>query len=233
MLIGNGIKEDDMVLITVIIRTFNSASLVRVAIESALNQTLAKEDYEVLVVDDDSTDHTMDILKEYGERIRTVRNRGSGPVSAINTGLEESNGIFIILLDADDEFLETILEKLLKAIETSNKNFAYCDYYERDINSGEMTVVSLKESIFRSVAGGFLIRTRILINLGGYDESLIFPEYDLLIRMLKCNEGVHVPEPLFIYNRRPDSITSDKETVLKGMKQLEERYGNINDIREY
>jgi glycosyltransferase involved in cell wall biosynthesis len=217
----------------VIIRTQNSANFAKNAIDSVLNQTLPKDFYQIIVVDDGSVDNTKEVLESYGNEIKIVETSRLGYIKAANIGIKKSEGKYVILLDSDDTLEPIALEELLNAIEQSDADFVYCDYYEKNIN-GEIKTISLKENIFNSVAGGILFKKSAVEKMGGYDEKLIFPEYDLLIKLMrkKCNYK-HVPLPLFTYFRRKGSITADKERVKIGFKQLFDKYGEIDGLRIY
>lgn len=220
--------------ISVIIRTYNSARFVEGAIRSALNQTIASNSFEVIVVDDGSTDNTLEILGKFRKETRLIRSEHIGPAGAANLGIAESRGDFIILLDSDDQFDSLILEKLLQAINAGEADFAYCDYYEEEIEEEKKEIVSLKDNIFNSIAIGILFRKRIIQEAGGYDPDLLFPEYDLLIRLARKGcKGAYVPLPLFTYNRHRSSLTGEKEYVERGLRQLSDRYGEIRGIRKY
>ena len=220
--------------ISVIIRAYNSARFVEEAIRSVLNQTIARDSFEVIVVDDGSTDNTLEILRKFGEEIKLVISEHIGPIGAANLGIAESRGDFIILLDSDDLFDSHILEELSHAISENEADYAYCDYYEKTVDEEKKEVVSLKDNLFNSVAAGILFRKNVVQDAGGYDPSLIFPEYDLLVKLMKKGrKGIHVSEPLFTYNRRQSSLTADKKLVEKGIKQLLDRHGEISGIRRY
>jgi spore coat polysaccharide biosynthesis protein SpsF len=231
--IRNSVNPQE-VKISVIIRTHNSANFVKNAVDSVLNQTLSKELYEILVIDDGSTDATKDILKNYGNKIRLIEGRELGAVKSANLGIENSRGEYVILLDSDDVFEPNALEEMLTAIQDSYADLVYCDYFEKDIENSKIKTISLKDNIFNSVAGGILFKELLLKDLGGYDESLIFPEYDLLIKLMrKKYKYTHVPISLFTYVRHKRSLTADKEIVRKGFKQLFDKYGEIKGLRKY
>jgi len=220
--------------VTIIIRTCNSEKFVRGAIESTLKQNAPSALYEILAVDDGSTDNTKEILKSYGNKIRLIEQESKGYVKAINCGIINARGEYIILLDADDTFEPTIISEMLSIFENEEDlGFVYCDYYEKNMETGEVKVVSLKDNIFNSVAGGIMFRKEVLEEVGMYSESLVFPEYDLLIKVIKKYKGRHVSRPLFTYCRHKDSLTADKERVRIGKEQLFAKYGVIEDIRGY
>ena len=100
-----------MPLVSVILPTYNRADTIRRAIESVRNQTL--QDWELLVVDDGSTDDTADVIaaRYAGEpRLKLIRQENQGVSAARNTGLRASSGKYLAFIDSDDEFLPHHLE---------------------------------------------------------------------------------------------------------------------------
>ena len=102
--------------VSVIIPTYNSAQYITEAIESALNQTY--KDFEIIVVDDGSTDNTKDILRSYIEKkkIHYFYQKNSGVSSARNTGVRVSQGEYISFLDSDDFWAAEHLQQLFNAM---------------------------------------------------------------------------------------------------------------------
>src|SRR3954464_15397715 len=87
-------------LVSAIIPTYNREHVVGRAVESALRQTYART--EVIVVDDGSTDRTLEALRVYGDRITVITQKNGGPAAARNSGIRASNGQLIAFLDSDD-----------------------------------------------------------------------------------------------------------------------------------
>jgi glycosyltransferase involved in cell wall biosynthesis len=105
--------------VTVLIDTYNYGHYVEQAVESALGQDFPREQREIVVVDDGSTDDTEARLRKYGDSIRYLRKPNGGQASAFNHGLERSRGEIVALLDADDLWLP---DKLRRVCETFEKN---------------------------------------------------------------------------------------------------------------
>ena len=168
-----------------------------------------------------------------------VKNLEAAPITAIIgieilPQIENAYGDYFILLDSDDMFEPTIIEEMANAAEKDSPDFIVCDYYERNTENNEMKLIELKGNIFNSVAGGILFLKSKIAGVGGYDESMVFPEYDVLMKLLNAGaKYAHIQRPLLIYNRGPDCITSDKKIVMLGMKQLKDKYGEIKGIRKY
>lgn len=98
-----------MVKVSVIIPTYNRAQYIAAAIDSVLGQTYP--DYEIIVVDDGSTDNTRQVLSRYGERIRYIYQKNSKEGAARNNGIRHAQGEFVALLDSDDLWLPHKLER--------------------------------------------------------------------------------------------------------------------------
>jgi glycosyltransferase involved in cell wall biosynthesis len=224
--------------ISVIIRNYNSEKYIGNAIHSALNQTLPKKLYEILIVDDGSEEQSKDVLLNYRNKssslIRILFKEHEGSTSALNSGIIEALGEFIIILDSDDEFKNEILEEMFNIHHSQEVDYVYSDYYEKAIHKQELKLVSAKDNLLFTVAAGIMFKKKDLLEFGLYDEEFILPEYDLLIKFEKNNlVGYHIAKPLFIYNRREGSITSNKMLVEKAKKQLINKWGNEFTIRDY
>jgi len=220
--------------ISIIIRTHNSEKFVKVAINSAINQSVPFGLYEIVVVDDGSNDNTLNILKTYKDRIIVIKEKNLGPIKSINRGIEQAIGDYVILLDSDDFLEPNALQEFLNKINNKEVDFVYSDYYEIDTGKNEFKVISLKNNIFNSVAGGIVFKKSVIEKLGGYDEDLLFPEYDLLIKLIKNgHKHKYVAKPLFRYYRHERSLTSNRKYVNKGLDQLFKKYGDINGLRRY
>ena len=113
-----------MPTVSVIIPTFNRSKLVVNAIRSVLRQTY--RDYELIVVDDGSTDDTPEALKPYMDRIRYVHQPNLGASAAQNRGVQLARGKWISILASDDVWLPTKLEAQLKAVTTLGNDFGAC-----------------------------------------------------------------------------------------------------------
>lgn len=224
---------NDRVLVSAIIPTYNRGYIVDRAIESVLNQTY--ENIEVIVVDDGSTDNTQEKLKEYGDRIRVVYHRNSGPAAARNRGIEASRGEIIAFLDSDDVWLPTKLERQVSLLQRSRTYVpcCLCNGIQRfagrretslfDIAPLKLTcdeglclnvadVLATRSVLFCQVVA---IRREALESTGYFDESLRFMEdYDLALRLSLEGPWGLIREPLAIINS-----TSADGLWLKALKE--------------
>lgn len=219
-------------MISIIIRTYNNGSFIQKAVDSALQQDYP--DFEVIVVNDGSTDNTATILNSFhDQKLKIIHQENKGMIEAGYQGLRLAQGEEIIFVDGDDEALPTMLKELQSALAQQSENsFAYADYYELDLSSGKKKEVSCK-NIFNTLACGILFKKKVLEKQGFWDRRLIFPEYDLLIRLQKENKGVHVAKLLYLYQRHPHSFTANKRKVQEGKKQLIAKYGPLPGFKKY
>lgn len=218
---------------SVVIPSYEAASFVAGAIESALAQTVAA--HEVIVSDDGSTDDLDEALRPYGSRIRLVRGAHAGPAAARNRALRVATGDFVAALDADDAYQPERLEALAwLAQERPDLDILGTDaslevggaVVGRFNASTPFPVTGQREAAFRScfLAAPAARRSRLLA-VGGYDERLRAGEdWDMLLRLLLagCAAGL-VDEPLYTYRLRPDSITSGRVAALRSRVQLLEQ----------
>src|ERR1700733_5357754 len=101
---------------SVLIPTYNREEYLRQAIDSVLAQSFT--DYEIFVIDDGSTDHTPELLRSYGNRIRVLRQQNQGPEAARNRPAAQASGEYLAFLDSDDLLLPCALEVYDRIIRT-------------------------------------------------------------------------------------------------------------------
>ena len=103
-------------LVSVVIDTYNHERFIEEAILSALEQDLPHSDFEILVVDDGSTDRTPDIVRKFEPRLRLIRKPNGGQASAFNAGIPQAQGEFIAFLDGDDWWARNKLTRVAEAL---------------------------------------------------------------------------------------------------------------------
>ncbi|MGH9735917.1 MAG: glycosyltransferase family 2 protein [Candidatus Acidiferrales bacterium] len=135
--------------VSVVIDTYNYGQFVEEAVDSALAQDFPKDEMEILVVDDGSTDDTAERIAKYGDSIRYLRKQNGGQASAINFGTAHAKGELVAFLDGDDVWVR---EKLRRAVEEFDKNpnvvMVYNRYCFWDSRSGRVS-----QPPFADVAG--------------------------------------------------------------------------------
>ena len=220
-----------MTSVSVVVCAYNSADTLGAALDSALTQSLPSQDYEVLLVDDGSTDRTRELAAGYQQEwsnlqsLRFPANRGLA--AACNHGLEFAQGRYFIRLDADDTFHRDILTSCVTSLEQGEADMVYCDRYEVAQPEGTRRLVRVEPfNLFELIACGTMLRTDVLREIGGY-HSLFWEEYDLFLRYLQHSQRppVRIPRPLYYYSRHADGMTADRPRVRQGWEELKQIWG--------
>lgn len=125
------------VLVTVVIPVYNQERYLEKAIDSVLSQTY--KNYNILIVDDGSTDKTHSILKKYGDLIKVIYQQNGGTSVAWNNAIKIVETDHLIGLDSDDEFMPTTIEKVIQALKLNpDADLVYSDYEFIDHNSKQL-----------------------------------------------------------------------------------------------
>lgn len=216
------------ILVSIIIPTFNREDIVGRAIDSALAQTYERK--EIIVVDDGSTDGTLDLLKKYepaGVRIIAQQNRG--PSAARNRGVCESRGQLLAFLDSDDVWLPEKLERQVRLLERAGRDVPCCLCNAivrspgRDIPSFDLAPleISCPEGVWTNATEvlstrgvvftqAVIARRDVFSRIGGFDEDLrLMEDWDLSLRLSQEGPLAFIAEPLVIYHRdREDNLSN-------------------------
>jgi len=150
-------------LISVLIDTYNHERYIEQALVSTVEQDFAAADFEIVVVDDGSTDRTPDIVKKFAPRVRLVRKRNGGQASAFNTALPELNGEIVALLDGDDWFAKNKLIRVNRAFEENpDAGGVAHGFYEVDEATGRTTTRAPQSQNFVNLATEAAAREALL-----------------------------------------------------------------------
>ena len=146
------------VKVSVIMPAYNRETYIRESIDSVLAQRFT--DFELIVVDDGSTDATAAIVESYTDRrIRLIRQSNRGVSVARNTGLEAARGRFITFLDSDDLYYPDFLNTLFRLIRSTKTDMVFCDFSE-SYQAEDMKIFNLRK--IRYFIKEKLLGTRVL-----------------------------------------------------------------------
>ena len=189
------IAQDSGLLVSVIIPTYNRWPMLGEAVESVLAQTAG--DYELIVVDDGSTDETRCRLADYGSRLTVLTQRRRGVSAARNLGASRASGGYLAFLDSDDLWHPKKLQRQLDFMERSPE-VEICQTDEIWIRNGVRVNPRRRHrkpsgDIFRASLelclvspSAVMMRRELFERLGGFDESLpVCEDYDLWLRISK------------------------------------------------
>ena len=133
--------------VTVVVPAYNNETVIRECLDSIVGQTL--KDIEIIIVDDESTDKTFDIAKEYeasDSRVKAFRQKHSNAGEARNYGLSMAKGKYLVFWDSDDTFEQSALEKLYDKTSSTDADVCICDADKRDTITGRI----YKKNVFLS-----------------------------------------------------------------------------------
>jgi len=219
--------------VSVIIPTYNRATLLEKAVQSVLYQTY--NDFEIIVCDDASTDNTPQIINKFKDkRIRFTRyEQNKGVIKLRNAAITISNGDYIAFLDDDDEWLPTKLEEQIAVLQESTDKLGavYTGAYSIDMKLNKVKEVSyptLRGNVLRGLLLNNFITTSSMVikNLCFEEVGLFDPEYksasdfDMWIRIAEKFDFDYIPKPLVNYRISPISISNNYAAVTKGLERL-------------
>lgn len=193
---------DTEIKVSVIMPIYNAYDYLRPAIDGVLGQTL--REIELICVDDGSTDHSLDILKEYKEkdsRVRILTENNAGPSWARNKGLSRARGEYVIFLDADDLYEPTLLEVLYNLAKRDNLDIAITEFdiYNMRSNSYEKRIAADHEDIFEE--GKVISKSEYPREIFGctvnYVWNKFFSTAFLRSRELQFNQDLRVFEDVY------------------------------------
>ena len=211
-------------MVSIIITTYNYGRFIERAIRSCIDQSMPKNRYEIIVVDDASADNTSQILQNYSDEVRIIRfDENKGLSAARNEGVKKAKGQYVIFLDADDYIHHDLIKiQSLYLEENHALDAVSIDYYLVDEKEHHKEWIQSAE---RPIACGIMFRKDLLIDIGLYDESFrAREEEDLRIRFLEKFSIYPIPLPLYRYRRHENNLTNDQTAMDKAAHQLKNKH---------
>lgn len=224
--------------VSIVLPTYNRAVVLDRSIRSVLEQTYT--DFELIVVDDDSTDDTEEVVEGYDDpRVRYLEHDyNQGAAAARNTGIGAAYGDFIAFQDSDDEWLPRKLEKQMAVFERSppEVGVVYSAFLEvagrgerripgsnPDWMDGDHHRRLLKYNFITTQAA--VVRRDCFRTVGGFDEHLPrLMDWELWIRLSEPYRFEYIDEPLVRVYRQPDSISQDDSAVVEARELILEKH---------
>ncbi|CDB75077.1 glycosyltransferase [Clostridium sp. CAG:265] len=239
--------------ISIIVPVYNVEKYLKRCIDSILNQSFT--DFELILVDDGSTDNSGEIIDEYAikdERIKVIHKENGGLSSARNVGIEYSKGNYIAFVDSDDYINKNMYKILYKNAIKYNAEISICNFeyvYENDDVDEEQDIISEKisvnnnieslEKLYSSENIQFIVAwnklykknlfEKIRYDYGKYHED----EFIIHKLLYKCNKSVYCYDKLYYYLQRNGSIMGssfnvNKLDVLDAMKERMDFFREIH-----
>lgn len=227
-------------LLSIIIPCYNVEKYVFACLESCINQELEPACYEVIVINDGSTDKTVTVVNQFCMQyphidVRIVNQANKGLSGARNSGLSNASGDYILFLDSDDAFVENTIQGILSEAKAGDLDMMWFHHMLVDEagNTLELPVRDRKEHVSQSVQTGkefllqdfnhscmvcmfifkrtFLVSNHILFTEGLYLEDVIFT----LTCLKYCERIKYIPICAYKYLMRSDSIMRDTKKISK------------------
>lgn len=201
---------------------YNYGKYIDDAIKSVLTQTF--NDWELLIIDDESTDNSLQIINKYKnhKKIRIIKQKNKGLNTTNNIAIRLSNSEYITRLDPDDYLDENFLLVLSKSLDKNKKyGLVYPDYYIVDKHKNIKNIhihskINKKNTLKDSPAHGActMFRRDILVNIGSYDEIFKCQDgYDIWLKFIQKYNPLNINLPLFYYRQHEISLSKKKQDI--------------------
>ena len=213
--------------VSVVITCYNRERFISRAIRSAISQRFSRENFEVIVVDDGSTDNSPKIIRDFGDEIIPIflkKNRGLP--TARNRGIRKARGRFVVHLDSDDYFHEELLHiEYLHLALNPDWGAVACDYMEVDAAEAHLRRGYVERE---PIACGMMFRKENLISIGLYNERMLLCEDEELRRRYEAVYKIgYVHLPLYRYTRHEHNLTNNKAAVAHYREKLKQSSSRI------
>jgi glycosyltransferase involved in cell wall biosynthesis len=212
-------------LVSVIVAAYNQEQFIGRCIRSLLHQTLPIENYEIIVIDDGSTDRTPYALELFYDAIYCIKNdKNKGLPSSINIGIKASKGKYIVRVDSDDYVNANFLHFLTFFLEQNpNLDAVACDYW---VFNDEEDWIERVDCSKKPIACGILFRKEDLLDIGMYDENFrCHEDRDLRIRFEKKYSISRLQLPLYRYRRHEKNLTNNLDEMEQHRLSLIRKHG--------
>ena len=235
--------------VSVVLPTYNRAGSIRMAVESVLRQSFT--DFELLIIDDGSTDATMAQLADIADpRVHLLTNpRNMGASAARNTGIRAARADWVAFQDSDDEWLPQKLAKQMARLAAAPRETVACYCGMAIVGDPEgapgfrTTVRYIPDGIITAVEGNLrepllarsFISTQMLVarrdalhEIGGFDEALpALVDWDCVIRLSGAGPFAFVDEPLVLQYFSDNSITRSREKRVQALSCILDKHHGL------
>ena len=210
-----------MPLVSVVIPVYNGERFLRESLESVFAQTF--QDYEIVCVDDGSTDGSCALLKQYGGRVKLIQQANAGQSAARNAGVQEATGAFVAFLDQDDRWYPSKLAQQVAVLNAEpDVALVHCNYDRMDGDGLVMVVGAAlveRASALTSPLGrligealvfpsAMMVRRDVFQRVGGFDPELRgFEDFDLIARLKQQGRFVLLNESGMAYRLHAGGFT--------------------------
>lgn len=220
-----------MTKISIIVPTYNHQEYIADALDSILAQTV--KPYEVIIVNDGSNDHTLEIAQKYPFKVIDQVNKGLP--SARNTGIMNATGDYILPFDSDDVLLENCVERIIQTIEETDADIISPSFKEFGVRNTKIILMQNPQlEDFKTgnrIAYCSAVKREILLEVGGYSPRMTwgYEDFHLWFDLLSRGKRiVTIPEVLWLYRTKEESmITESLKHHEELMKQITKDFPQV------
>ena len=208
--------------ISIVLPVYNGAMYLAESIESVIAQTYAN--WELIIVDDCSSDNTLDIAMDYASkdaRIKVLTNPLNLKLpSSLNVGFEHASGVYYTWTSDDNKYKPNALRVMAKCLESNpSAAMVYANYTRIDANGTEIEPIKsldVKHIFTGNVIGAcFLYTADVAKKIGNYDADMFLAEdYDYWIRLYELGKVSHIEEDLYYYRIHGKSLSETKKKMV-------------------
>ena len=234
-------KSED--ILTVLVCCYNAEEFIKKCLDSLADQ-ISAINFEILFVDDASTDNSLKIAESYSKKLKNfkiINNReNEGLVRCCNKAIQEIKTPYFMRLDADDWLVSDAIEKILKEVGSLKKE-DFIVFKRVDVFGNTVKEINISDDIYLWISGGSVFNTNAIKSVGGYSNEY-WEEYDLYIKLLEVGYRYKVSSHcIYYYRRGHQSMTQDYEKKKSGSASLLKKwgvetlkkYGNPENIKQY
>ena len=221
---------------SIIIPTFNRYDILMRSIQSVFDQTF--DDWELILVDDGSTDNTFQILAPYIKKsqVNYFYQKNGGVCQARNLGAEKSNGKWLIFLDSDDELTREALSNFSSHINSQPNKLSFKAGYCLVSSYSKVNYIPEKDQYSPNLSGTFCLNKKVFIDIGGYDERLSFSENTELFHRIELY-GVEfslIPKVSLIYHENVSGGSKNLQNMIDSLLIILDKHQNtLSDHVKY
>ncbi|NLM03434.1 MAG: glycosyltransferase [Clostridiales bacterium] len=240
--------------VSAVIPCYNCQNFISKTIESLINQTIKPQ--EIILVNDASTDNTLEILKQIKEQYPNIAEiinleKNKGASHARNHGVKNAKGQYILFMDSDDIAEPTLIEGLVNRLDKLNSRaenkyiLCYSAYLQIDEKNKQISNIArgiqvepeeiLGYEFVRNYiisTSGVLVKKDYFIKAGGFNEKIRYSEdWDLWLRLTQLGGFAYVDEPLIKIRRHGTNLSSQVNKMLEGEKLVLKQY-SIDFVKE-
>lgn len=207
-------------VISVLVPTHNHGHYLARCLRSLLSQSESRREYEIIVIDDGSTDKTSSVIEDFSTLVVHIRNdENIGLPGSLNKGIEAAKGDFFVRVDSDDFVNRYFLSCLRVYLELNNDADAVaCDYFLVD---DAENIVSREDAAANPIGCGIMFRGQSVRELGGYNDSFrVHEDKEFRNRFDKRYSLQRLSIPLYRYRRHEGNLTNNDRLMQKYEKIL-------------